>query len=745
MTSLQFQSQSIWFRWVGGSAGVLALLLVGACGIQRETVSVTERPPVSTEIGTVEDTLSSVVSIPSGYDTVQAGQFDHGKLWPFDQIPTEHFRSTYGVDADAEWRKQARGAALRFGDGCSASFVSERGLVLTNHHCAREAIEKVSRRRESLLERGFYADSLNQERPVSDLHVDVLVEIEDVTARVEEPDGRRAARAENRERRIERIEEAMTETVKKRDETLRVDIVTLYGGAKYSAYTYRRHDDVRLVMAPERQVGYFGGESDNFTYPRFSFDIAFFRVYADDGTPLQPEYHYDWDLEGAEAGDPVFVVGNPGSTSRLETVAQLEYKRDHQLTKKLEVFRARRNLLKSHIANNAGTTGRYNLRNTLFSLENTIKSIEGKLHGLQDPYLIARRGAALRALRDSIVKTDSLKQYERALWKIKRLQESKRILADKHGAFLTFSNVTLGSRIFARAVHAYYHDFLKMRGASPERVKSIREDAEAVEDWPADLERAFVTAQLKEIRDAYGESHPTVQRLFRKRSPEELASHLVEESALINSESFEKLLENGYRKSEDASVPVIEALAPLFLNANRQMEDLNRTEEKLNGRLSKARRAIYGDRIPPDATFSLRISDGVVKGYSYNGSTAPPYTNFYGMYDRHYAHNAEEWSFPRRWRNPPSSFDLGTPFNIVSTNDVSGGNSGSPLLNEDLEVVGVVFDTNIEALPNEYLYRDQEARAISVDVRGIVEVLRDLYGATRLLKEIGGEDKTAEW
>lgn len=739
MDSSYFQiarNMRLLFAWVSGSI-LLGFLLVTGCGTPRQTVTVAERPATAPDtISTAVDTSSTLVPIPNEYDTVEVGRFDRGKLWPFEQVPTEYFQNEYGVDASEEWLTKARRAALRFGEGCSASFVSPKGLVMTNHHCAREAISKVSGNGEDLLGNGFYADSLEQERAVPNLHVDELIEIEDVTNQVLQGEEGRDMRGGSRQQRVESIEKVMTQKVKKKDEQLRVDIVSLYRGAKYSAYTYRRHDDVRLVMAPELQIGYFGGESDNFTYPRFSLDVAFFRVYNQEGNPLRPEHHFSWDLDGAERGDPVFVVGNPGSTSRLEMVSQMEYKRDYQLPAQLEVFRERHNLLKSFIANNPTEATTYDLRNTFFSLSNSIKSVEGKLRGLQDPYLLARRGTAVRALMDSIAAVDSLSGYERVIGEIQRLQQSKRILSDKQSAFLTFANLELGSRILTRAVHGYYYDFLRTRGATPDRVQSIRNDALKIEDWPAELEKSFIVVQLKEIREAYGSNHPTLQRLLRDRTPEELATHLVEESALTDSTNFAKLLEDGYLKSEDPSVPVVEALAPLFLNTNRQMEDIRNTEETLNGRLSRARRAIYGNQVPPDATFTLRISDGIVKGYSYNGTTAPAYTNFYGLYDRYYSHAQEDWALPERWISPSDSLNLETPLNIVSTNDISGGNSGSPLLNKNLEIVGVIFDSNMEALPNEYLYRNQSARAISVDVRGIVEALRDMYGATRLVREV---------
>jgi hypothetical protein len=723
--------------WVSGVV-LTGLFLIAGCGTPRQTVTVAERPPATEDtVSVAVDTLTNAVPLPAGYDTVQVGRFDRGKLWTFEQVPTDYFESAYGVTADSQWLSKAQRAALRFGDGCSASFVSGQGLIMTNHHCAREAIGKVSRADERLLENGFLADSLVQERRVPDLHVDQLVNIDDVTKRIKR--GMIASgdtRGGTEQQRIRALEDIMTEEVKQRDEALRVEVVPLYNGAQYSAYTYRRYDDIRLVMAPELQAGYFGGEADNFTYPRYSFDVTFLRAYTDDGTPLRPEHHFSWDVEGAEVGEPVFVVGNPGSTSRLKMVSQLEYERDYALPDRLDIFKKRRDLLQSYIANNPETAADYELQNTLFSIGNTIKSIEGRLRGLQDPYLFARRGKAIRTLLDSIATIDSLRQYSRVVGEVKRLQQSKRILADKQKAFLTFANIQIGSRILTRAVHGYYYDFLRTRGAQPDRLRDIRSDAERIENWPEGLEKSILVAHINELRSAFGPDHPTIQRLLRNRSPDSLATRLVENSALMDSTSFTKLLDEGYLKSKDPSVPVIEALAPLFLNTNRQMEDIRRTEENMNGRLSTARRVLYGSTVPPDASFTLRISDGVVKGYPYNGSTAPPYTHFYGMYDRYYSHGGDDWSLPERWISPPDTFDLGTPLNIVSTNDISGGNSGSPLLNADLEVVGVIFDSNMEALPNEYLYRTRSARAISVDGRGIVEALRDLYGAERLVDEI---------
>jgi len=732
---------------------LLAVLLLGGgllagCGGSGETTSVpvVERPP-PTAAG--EDTLEAApteaVSVPSRYDTVQAQRFDRGRMWTFETPPIERFRDVYGVAPDEEWLTKARRGALRFGDGCSASFVSPKGLVMTNHHCAREHVTDVSHEGEALLKEGFYASTLDAERRAPNLHVDQLVEAKEVTETVY--DGLRQGReagAQAREQRVESLEEKMTAKASKQDTTLQVEIKGLYQGAKYTAYTYHRYQDVRLAMVPELQIGYFGGAADNFTYPRYALDIAFFRVYTADGEPLRPDHHFSWAEDGAQPGESVFAVGYPGSTSRLKMISQLKYDREHDLPHRLDALRVRSDLLEEYIRSRPDSAERYGLRNTYFSIQNTVKGLTGQLRGLREPYLLARRGTAVQALQDSILAVDSLRQrYGKIIDRIGRLQQSKVVMADKEGAFATFSNLKLGSRILVRALHGYFYDFLRARGAPPDRVQSIREDAEKVTDWPPGLEQKFLVAQFEEIREAYGADHPTVQRLFKKRTPGELASRLVEKSALTDSTAFLALLDEGYRRSDDPSVPVIEALAPMFLNTNRQMQDVRSTERTLNARLSRARFSIYGTTFPPDATRSLRLSGGRVQSYRYNGTTAPPFTTFNGLYDRYHSHNQEAWSLPSQWIQAIDSLALDTPLNLVSTVDISGGSSGSPLLNEDLEVVGVVFDSNMEALPNEYLYRNQAARAVSVDARGILEALRTVYEADRLVQELTTEAPSA--
>jgi len=725
--------QSVRVGLLGLLVGLLAL---GGCGSPRETVSVTERPDTTTEETVAASVdIEEVVEVPSRYDTVQARPFDQGKMWPIHDLPSQHFQETYGVTPDEEWRTQVQRASLRFGENCSGSFVSERGLVMTNHHCARDHIQSVSEAGESLFQDGFYAVVGAAERRSPELFVDQLVRVEEVTDRITDPSDRQEQQM-SREFRVTRLETQMTNEAQQNDERLRVEITRFYRGAAYVAYTYRRYEDVRLVMVPEQDLGFFGGEADNFTYPRHTLDVAFFRVY-EQGQPLDSDHHFDWASEGAEEGDAVFAAGNPGSTSRHKLASQFEYERDHQLPSRLEVLRDRRDVFREYISEHPEEAVRFGVQNTFFAIQNSIKSLRGELRGLQDPYLLARRTAAVKELQSSVQAVDSLRGITRGVQEIQQLQQSKRTLADRNEAFVTFANPQLGSRILSRALFGYYINFLRRRGVPGVRLQDLRDDAERIEDWPTSLEEAVLAAQLRDIQNVYGANHPALERLFVGQSPEELAEQLVQESVLTEADAFLSLLEEErYTQSDDPSVPVINALAPLYLNVTRQMNDFRSSEEGINRRLIQLERRLLDRPVSPDATFSLRVSDGRVSGYHHHGTRLPAFTSYYGLYDKYHAHGREDWSLPDQWVSPPSGLDLDTPLNLVSTNDISGGSSGSPLLNRDLEVVGVVFDSNIEALPNKYLYQTNGPRAISVDARGILEALEHVYEAERVVEEL---------
>ena len=756
-------------------AAILFLLVCAGCSGSSQIVSVVERP------GTTEP-VSITTSLPPGEEEaspvsapadVEIGRFDTGKMWTFEDPPVGYFEEAYGFKPDSAWFARARLGALRL-PNCSASFVSPQGLILTNHHCARESIADVTREGETLLDNGFYADSTGAERKVEDLYVDQLVAIEDVTEQVyglvRYPDdenagsrrrqgrGERAMNSDDRSaaargRRLERIETRMNAEAQGRDSLLTVQVVELYHGGRYSAYTFRRYDDIRLVFAPELPVGAFGGDPDNFTYPRYSFDFSFFRAYDSEGEPLSTPHYFAWDKDGAQEGEAVFVVGNPGTTSRLETVGQLEFERDYMLPAALDALKDRMRILEEYIAEEQELTQENDLRNASHQISNQFKKNEGELTGLRDSLLIARRVTAERKLVAEIAAVDSLQEkYGHAIGEIARLQRSKEAMADQNRAFLFFGAPAFDSHVLVRSAYGYIISLMRQRGMPADEIEDVLEDALDIEDWPPELEKRMLAVRLHEFLRHLGENDPTVNRLLQGQTPEEAADRIISGTALRDSAKFAVLLEEGFLGSGDPAEAMAQAVTPLFLSIQQQISGLDRREQELNALLSLARFALYGAQIPPDATFSLRIADGVVAGYPYNGTTAPSHTTLFGMYDHYYSYGGEDtdWDLPDQWLHPPDSLDRSTAVNLVTTNDITGGNSGSPLLDKELRIVGVVFDSNIDALPNTYVYLDEQGRAVSVDARGIIEVLEHMYGADRIVSELlsgadlqGGDDISA--
>ncbi len=725
----------------------LPLLLVALAGCAPsavEVVQVIEQPLVVEEAPSPAAEPVEEVAFEVDRFDVDLGRFDGGKMWTFDNPPVEWFAEEYGIDADSAWFAKARLGALRLSSGCSASFVSDQGLILTNHHCARESVVDVSRDGESLLEEGFLAGTGADERKVPELYVEQLWAITDVTSRVHSASRivrGDTERVQARRNKASAIEEELGEAAAVRDSTLRVEVVELYSGERYAAYTYRRYEDVRLVMAPEEQIGYFGGESDNFTFPRYALDVAFLRAYDRDGNPAVTPNHFAWSTEGASVGDAVFLVGNPGSTSRLGSVSQLNFERDYVLPQQVAALERRAELLRP-FAGSAGSDTADALNNMWFNTSNTLKSFSGKLAGLRNDTLIARRSAAEYQVRDDLFKSDSLSgRYGSLFQQLDELQLSKRAEAGRMAGF-TFFGTTLGSRILLRALYGYYYANLQRRGfVDQEIIADVRKEALALDDLPAEVDESLIRLRLQEIQEALGAQDPTMRSLLGDLTIDSLAADIVANTSLTDSAGFAELLDEGFLGSDDATVRVIGALAPLYFTIQQQMESFQNREDLLVAELAALRFALYGTDVPPDASSSLRISDGRVDGYMYNGTRAPAFTTFYGLYDHFHAYRdiSREWDLPERWRNPAGAFELSTPLSMVSTNDLAAGNSGSPLLNQNLEVVGLVYDGNIESLSNEYVYSDRAARAISVDVRAILESLRHIYRADRLVQEVLAE------
>jgi hypothetical protein len=662
-------------------------------------------------------------------EELEAGRFDNGKMWTFEYPPLEYFAETYGFAPDSAWFRNARLGSLRL-PNCTASFVSPAGLVLTNHHCARESVSQVSQEGETLLDDGFYAPTLGDERSVGDLYVDQLLMIVDVTGEVD------AAPDADRDSVTEQIGERIAAEYSGADSIV-VEIISLWNGAKTSAYVFKRFTDIRLVLAPELMMGQFGGDPDNFTYPRYQLDMSFFRIYEDDA-PYEPDFYFPWSLESVAEGDAVFMIGNPGSTSRLQTVAELEFRRAVSDKATLDFITSRADVLQSFVNDFPEEAEELDLRNEVFSLQNSQKAFGGILNGLHDPVIMARRQDNETRFQAAIESDAALSaSYGGLIDQLAEIQDQKLQYASELGAFLALGNEDYDAAIINRGILAFQFVNMQTGGAPAEALAELKSNLRAVGQQPLELQRRLLAARLEEIEHYFGENSEVARQILAGRTAEAAARAILEQSVLTDSAGAISAMEGGTLTGMDPAIQLIVAIVPRIGPFQGSFARLTEEEESLSRQLGRARFEVYGTTDPPDATFSLRIADGLVLPYEYNGTVAPIRTTYWGLYDHFYSYGADsDWDLPERWKTPPAEFDLSTPLNFVSTADIIGGNSGSPVINTDLELVGVVFDGNIESLPGDYIYLPEANRAVTVDAMGILEALEHIYRAERLVSEL---------
>jgi hypothetical protein len=669
------------------------------------------------------------------FDTVHAGQYDTGKMWTFDFPPIDYFRKTYGFTPSKEWFEKARLSALRL-PNCTASFVSEDGLVMTNHHCARSALDSVNREGEQLAERGFYAPTLEEERRASSIYIDQLLVMEDVTAEVQrafESGSTDNAKIANRLTRIQEIQKQYTEkykTIAPRDSMI-FKVVSFYNGGRFSVYGYMRYTDVRLVYAPEDAMAFFGGDPDNFTYPRYDFDCAFFRVY-DNGKPLKTVNFFRFSQDGAMDGDAVFVIGNPGTTNRLKTIAQLEFLRDYEYPTRIEMYERVGTIYSAYVEKHPEEKLKY--LNTIFGIENSRKAVNGYLSGLRDPMLMARKIDFEKKFKETVSNKSDIKTQYGDPW---------RDIA-KYQAELATINPELNALKFRGRFFPKYlsltADLIDAANSSTGLLSDSAKRKFYPKNIDTEIEKQLLAFRLEIMKRVLKGNIEAFDKLLAGRVPEQAAEQIVLNSFLASKEKTDALLaesSDSILKSTDPLISFIIATRERTREIQRKYDEVNEKLQASVQVLGKAMYEIYGTQIPPDATFTLRIADGTVKVYEYNGTIAPPITTFYGMYDRYYSFGKHDpWKLPERWVNPPVSFKMNTPINFISTNDIIGGNSGSPVINKDLQVVGLIFDGNIESLPGNIIYDDTKNRSVSVHTSGILEGLEQIYKAERIAKEL---------
>ena len=675
-------------------------------------------------------------------DTVKAQRFDMGKMWTFENPPINYFEETYGFKPTQGWLDTLQMAALKFGNGCTASFVSADGLIMTNHHCVRGILPNIQNEGEDLLKNGFYAETQTDERKIPGLHVDQLMLIKDVTDEIitamdlVETD---SAKISEKDKKINEI----TEKYYKQNPELWYKVVSFYEGGKFSIYGYKRYSDIRLVFVPELWVAKLGGDYDNFTYPRYGLDCAFLRAYDDEGNPVKCDYYFRWSEESLYENQPVFVVGNPGRTDRIHTITQIKYARDNYYPMLTSLFSDLYKILEKRIEETNAEDTRLIAR--LYSVGNALKVYKGTYKALLDPYLMARKKDFENKFKDAVQSDPELNKKYGKIWD--EIEDSRNQVSQYANELFAYNINPYWSPsylIFANNLVGYAKNLKisEMRGDSSFTKEDFHLAAKSI--WPehfdVKLENEKVLVMVNMLINDLGADNPLVKHILNGKTGKNAAEYLLSKSKITSKESLEKLAEEGADSVLNSDDPFIYFVIETQDRLNvlqEQSSKLQQKDEINNQLLGEALFKVYGESIPPDATGTLRISDGVVKGYDYNGTRAPYKTTFYGSLDRYYSFDKKfPFNLPDYWENLPDDFDLSTPLDFVTTNDIVGGNSGSAMLNKEGKVIGLAFDGNIESLPGNYIYTTEANRTVGVTVSAMLEAMRYLYKTERLYNEL---------
>ncbi len=677
-------------------------------------------------------------------------------MWLFNAPPSKQLKEKYGFEPSGEWLNHLQKASVRFNSGGSGSFVSADGLCITNHHVGADALQKFGDEQHNYLHDGFYAKTNAEEKPCLDLELNVLMSVEDVTARVNAAVAQKLAANGNANASSEALatsalaaRRAVIADIEKesKDKTgLRSDVVTLYEGGSYQLYRFKRYTDVRLVFAPEQQAAFYGGDPDNFEYPRYDLDICIFRAY-ENGQPAHPEQYLKWSPKGTIEHELVFVSGHPGSTARQQTLFSLSNARDVRLPSSLSYLYAVETLLTSYSSRSIENARR--ARDELFGVQNSRKALDGQLGGLLDPEFFARLAAneaSLRSRVDAAYMPGATAAYA-------TIEQSEKTLNAKLPFFASLESrrAFFGSDLFgvARTLVRAAAERAKPNG---ERLPEYREsglpslELQLFSEEPIydDLEELRITGALTRTAGTLGANDEIVRILLNGKSPRERAVELVRGTKLKDVTVRKKLYEGGAAALKDFSDPMIDlarALDPFARDVRKTFDEQGEIQQQAYAQISKARFALEGTSSYPDATFTLRLSYGTVEGYEENGQHVPAYTDFGGLYRRATEHEDKPpFDLPQRWVDSKSRLKPGTPYNFVTTCDIIGGNSGSPTVNKAGEFVGIIFDGNIQSLPLDFAFTDKQARAVSVDSRAIIEALEQVYHTDDLVAELTGRN-----
>ncbi len=671
-----------------------------------------------------------------------AARADEG-MWVYNNLPIKQIQEKYGFEITPAWSEHVMKSSVRFNTGGSGSFISSNGLVLTNHHVAAHTLHEISTAQKDYYKDGFLAKTQAEEVPAKGLELNRLESIDDVTAIVNAAVGADMDAAAAFAARRDAIANIEKESLEKTG--LRSDVITLYQGGQYHLYRYKKFTDVRVVFSPEYGTAFFGGDPDNFEYPRYNLDMCIFRVY-ENGQPAKIDHFLKWSSKGAADGDLIFVSGHPGTTNRMFTTDALQFLRDERLRYNLQFITRRENTLQLYRQRSAEAARQ--AQDDFFGMQNSRKALSGMLKGMQDERFLAKKQREEYQLRAKLLADPSQQDLVDAWDKIAAAQK-------EHGKILRRRALLELGHAFDSKLFGIARTLVRLatENAKPneKRLPLYRDSGRATLEQKLyspdpiyrELEVALLTASLTEFAAHFGYEHALVDKVLRGRSAEETARRLVDD-CLLDDVNIRKLIaKGGLNAIKSSRDPMIQAAVAID-KAARALEvqyqtKVDEVEKQAYAQVAKALFSIKGTSTYPDATFTLRLAYGTVKGYqSSGGKQVAAMTTLGGAFDHETAHGARDpWVLPPSWHAAKSSLDLSVPFNFVSTADIIGGNSGSPVLNQAGELVGLIFDGNIESLTANYLYDDVVSRAVSVHSAGMLEAMNKIYGATDLVKEIG--------
>lgn len=687
--------------------------------------------------------LSVFLLIASFLINVPFALADEG-MWTFDNPPLKQWKERYNFEPSAEWIERVRLASVRLNDGGSGSFVSPDGLLITNQHVASGQLSKLSTKEKDIVKNGFYAPTIAEELKTADLEVNMLVSYENVTERVQSAVKPGVSDKEASSQRRAAIAAIEKESADKTG--LRSEVVSFYNGGEYWLYRNKKYTDVRVVFAPEEQAAFFGGDYDNFTFPRHDLDITFLRVY-ENGQPAKTPQYLKFSEKGAQDGEFVIATGYPGSTARLLTVAQLAYQRNIGNPLQKKVWTTRLNALQNYAKR--GTEQARQSGGAIRSLNNSLKRLTGQQEGLQNPRMFARKEAEEKALKEGLAKNPALEKEYAPAWKqIAYIYTELPKMANR----LAFSNLA-SSRLgtIASQIVRYNEEIQKPNDQRyPEfndaRLESFKAGLLSPAPIYPELEEAALIAWFEEAQKTLGNDDQFIRAAIGDAEISEVVGRAVRDTKLKDPAERKALLEGGadaIAKSTDPMITLARRVEPVIRELRAWNEEkIQSVETSAGEKIAKARFAVYGRTIPPDANFNLRITYGRVKGYDEDTTLVPYKTTFFGLYDRAESFNEKTpYELPARFKERRDRLNLSVPLNFVYTADTIGGMSGSPVINRNAEFVGINFDSNLQKLSNRYWYIEEEegSRAVAVHSAGILEALRKLYDAENLAKELTGK------